>query len=146
MRHGIPLRSPTRAIIIRILLLSATSTTKLDAMASASPYLLHEIPPKVANMTPLERNGEKLFQGNCAFCHAADGTGKNWIGSFLEPHPRNLRDPAFMETMTRTRLRKTINEGLPGTSMPAWKSVLNKEEIEAIVAYVSKALYPLPEK
>ncbi|MGO8754352.1 MAG: c-type cytochrome [Gallionellaceae bacterium] len=125
---------------------AATSTTKLDAMASASPYLLHEIPPKVANMTPLERNGEKLFQGNCAFCHAADGTGKNWIGSFLEPHPRNLRDPAFMETMTRTRLRKTINEGLPGTSMPAWKSVLNKEEIEAIVAYVSKALYPLPEK
>jgi cytochrome c oxidase cbb3-type subunit III len=123
----------------------ASAPTKLDAMASASPYLLHEIPPKVTGMTPLERKGEKLFQHNCAFCHGADGTGKNWIGSFLEPHPRNLRDPAFMKTMTRTRLTKTIREGLPGTSMSAWKSVLSPEEIAAIVAYIAKAFHPLPE-
>lgn len=123
----------------------ASAPAKLDAMASASPYLLHEIPPKVADMTALERRGEKLFQGNCAFCHGADGTGKNWIGSFLEPHPRNLRDPAFMETMTRTRLSKTIREGLPGTSMPAWKSILATDEITAIVAYVSRAFHPLPD-
>jgi cytochrome c oxidase cbb3-type subunit 3 len=122
-----------------------SAPTKLDAMASASPYLLHEIPPKVPVMTALEHKGEKLFQGNCAFCHGADGTGKNWIGSFLEPHPRNLRDPAFMDTMTRTRLTRTIREGLPGTSMPAWKSVLSPDEIAAIVAYVAKAFYPLPE-
>ncbi len=124
----------------------AKKPDRLDAMASASPYLLHEIPPKVAGMNALERQGEKLFQGNCAFCHGADGTGKNWIGSFLEPHPRNLRDPAFMQTMTQARLRKTIKEGLPGTSMPAWKAVLDQNQINAIVAYVSKALYPLPEK
>ncbi|MBI3897345.1 MAG: c-type cytochrome [Gammaproteobacteria bacterium] len=117
----------------------------LDAMSSASPYLLHEVAPKIADLTEQERNGEKLFQGNCAFCHAADGTGKNWIGSFLQPHPRNLRDPAFMETMTRTRLSATIHEGLPGTSMPAWKSVLNEDEISAIVAYVAKAFHPLPD-
>ncbi len=123
----------------------APSPDKLDAMASASPYLLHEIPPKVDGMNLLERKGEKLFQSNCAFCHGADGTGKNWIGSFLEPHPRNLRDPAFMKTMTQARLRRTIIEGLPGTSMPAWKSVLGRDEIDAIVAYVSKALYSLPE-
>lgn len=123
----------------------ASAPSKVDAMASASPYLLHEIPPKVAGMTPLERKGEKLFQGNCAFCHGADGTGKNWVGSFLEPHPRNLRDPAFMDTMTRARLSATIREGLPGTSMPAWKSVLGEKEIAAIVAYVAKAFYPLPD-
>jgi len=118
---------------------------KPDAMTSASPYLLHDIPPQVTGMTPLERKGQKLFQGNCAFCHAADGTGKNWIGSFLEPHPRNLRDPAFMDTMTRTRLSATIREGLPGSSMPAWKSVLSDKEIAAIVAYVAKAFHPLPD-
>jgi cytochrome c oxidase cbb3-type subunit III len=119
---------------------------KLDAMASASPYLLHEVAPVVKNMTPLEKRGEKLFQNNCAFCHAKDGTGKNWIGSFLEPHPRNLRDPEFMQTMTRQRLSATIREGLAGTSMPAWKNVLKDREIAAIVAYVSRAFYPLPEK
>jgi len=118
---------------------------KPDAITSASPYVLHEIPPKVADMTALERKGEKLFQNNCAFCHAADGTGKNWIGSFLIPHPRNLRDPEFMDTMTRTRLSATIHEGLPGSSMPAWKSVLSEKEITSIIAYVSKAFYPLPD-
>lgn len=122
-----------------------SAVPKLDAMASASPYLLHEAVPHVAGMTKQELKGEKLFQKNCAFCHAADGTGKNWVGSFLEPHPRNLRDPAFMDTMTRTRLSATIREGLPGTSMSAWKNVLNEKEIAAIVAYVAKAFYPLPE-
>ena len=121
-----------------------TTPPTLDAIASASPYLLHDIPPKVLGMTPLERQGQKLWQGNCAFCHAADGTGKNWIGSFIEPHPRNLRDPVFMGAMTRTRLAATIREGLPGTSMPAWKSVLSNKEITAIIAYVAKAFHPLP--
>ena len=123
---------------------SYTAPPALDAMASASPYLLHDIPPQVTGMTSLERQGQKLWQNNCAFCHAADGTGKNWIGSFLEPHPRNLRDPVFMRTMTRTRLSATIREGLPGTSMPAWKSVLSEKEITAVTAYVAKAFYPLP--
>ena len=124
---------------------SHTAPPELDAMTSASPYRLHDIPPQIAGMTALELHGEKLFQDNCAFCHGADGTGKNWIGSFLESHPRNLRDPAFMAGMTRTRLAATIREGLPNTSMPAWKNVLNSEEIAAVVAYIAKAFYPLPD-
>ena len=124
---------------------SHTSPTTVDAMTSASPYRLHDIPPQLVNPTPLEKQGEKIFQDNCAFCHGADGTGKNWIGSFLESHPRNLRDPAFMAGMTRSRLAATIREGLPNTSMPAWKNVLNPEEISAVIAYITKAFYPLPE-
>ena len=117
----------------------------VDAMSSASPYLIHDTALPMEGLTAQEHRGEKLFQDNCAFCHAADGTGKNWIGSFLDSHPRNLRDPVFMGTMTRARLTATIRDGLPNTSMPAWKSVLNAEEIAAIVAYVAKAFHSLPE-
>ena len=124
---------------------SPSAPPALDAMTSASPYALHDIPPQVTGMTALERRGEKLFQDNCAFCHAADGTGKNWIGSFLEPHPRNLRDPQFMAGMSRTRLAATIYDGLPNTSMPAWKSVLGGEEIDSIVAYIARAFHPMAE-
>lgn len=124
---------------------SHTSPATIDAMASASPYRLHDIPPKLLDATPLEKQGEKIFQENCAFCHGADGTGKNWIGSFLESHPRNLQDPKFMATMTRTRLAATIRDGLPNTSMPAWKNVLSSEEITAVVAYISKVFYSIPE-
>ena len=124
---------------------SYTKPQQLDAMSSASPYALHDMPLRIKGMSPVERQGQKLWQGNCAFCHAVDGTGKNWIGSFLEPHPRNLRDPAFMGAMTRARLAATIREGLPDTSMPAWKSVLSDREISAIVAYIAKAFHPLPD-
>lgn len=115
----------------------------LDAITSASPYALHEIPPKAASLTPLERRGERLFQSNCAFCHGADGTGKNWIGQFLEPHPRNLRDPTFMSGATRQSITQAIREGLPGTSMPAWKQVLPENDIAAIVAYINRVFHPL---
>lgn len=124
---------------------SYTPLPKPDAITSASPYALHDMPLKIKGMTPVERKGQKLWQDNCAFCHAVDGTGKNWIGSFLEPHARNLRDPAFMGTITRARLNAAIREGLPGTSMPAWKSVLSDKEITAIIAYISKAFHPLTE-
>jgi cytochrome c oxidase cbb3-type subunit 3 len=117
--------------------------SRLDAVTSASPYLLHEVAPKMAGMTARERAGEKLFQDNCAFCHGADGTGRNWIGSFLEPHPRDLTDPSVMNTMTPGRLAQAIREGLPGTSMPAWKSVLAPGEIDALTAYIGKAFHPL---
>lgn len=124
---------------------SFTPLPKPDAIASASPYALHDMPLKITGMTPQERQGQKLWNDNCAFCHAVDGTGKNWIGSFLEPHARNLRDPEVMGSMTRARLKEAIREGLAGTSMPAWKSVLSDKEITAIIAYISRAFHPLPE-
>ena len=115
----------------------------VDAMTSATPYHLHDIPPKLEGLTEIEHRGETLFQQNCAFCHAADGTARNWIGSFMEPHPRDLTKSAAMENMTRTHLRTVIREGLPGTSMPAWKSVLSEQQVEDIIAYVARAFHPL---
>ena len=115
----------------------------VDAMASATPYHLHDQPPKLEGLTEAERRGETLFQKNCAFCHAADGTARNWIGSFMEPHPRDLTKSPVMNSMTRARLKTVIREGLPGTSMPAWKSVLSEQQVEDVVAYVGRAFHPL---
>ena len=122
---------------------SFTAPPKADAIASASPYAKHDIKPKFAELSKQERKGEKLFQANCAFCHGADGTGKNWIGQFLEPHPRNLRDLDFMRNKTREDLAVVIGEGLEATSMPAWKEVLSRNDIRAIVDYIAKAFHPL---
>jgi cytochrome c oxidase cbb3-type subunit 3 len=119
------------------------SSSGVDATSHASPYAKHEVAPVMADFSAQEKQGEKLFQDNCAFCHAADGTGKNWIGSFLDSHPRNLTDPAFMGTMTRTRLKKVIQDGLPGTTMSAWKHVLKDEEIDSIIAYINRVFHPI---
>ena len=106
-------------------------------------YVIHDTPPVLVNASALELQGERLFQKNCAFCHAGDGTSKGWIGSFLEPHPRDLTSPEQMRGMTKARLVKSIRDGLPDTSMPAWKSVLSDQEIDAVAAYIARAFHPV---
>ncbi len=109
----------------------------------AATYRVHDTPPQLRRATALERRGETLYQANCAFCHAADGTAKSWIGRFLEPHPRDLTDPAAMAGMTRARLRGVIEDGLEGSSMPGWKYVLAPRDIDALVAYIHRAFHAL---
>lgn len=116
--------------------------TDVDALSSATPYSKHDRPPQIANLTAQEKRGAQLFQANCAFCHAADGSGKNWIGTFLQPHPRDLTQPTFIHNVTPAQLVQTIRMGLPGTSMPAWKEVLTDVEINAIAAYITRAFRP----
>lgn len=114
-----------------------------DNVRVAEGYLVHDRAPQLSNPTALERRGESLFQKNCAFCHAADGTSKGWIGSFLEPHPRDLTSREQMKGMTRDRLARSIAQGLPDTSMPAWKHVLSEEDIDALISYISRVFHPV---
>ena len=116
------------------------NTPPVDAVSSASVYAKHEVVPKVTGLDPRERRGQTLFQANCAFCHGADGTGKNWIGQFMEPKARDLT-MYTAQSMPVARLRTTIRDGLPGTSMPAWRHVLGPAEIDAVAAYVSRAFF-----
>lgn len=120
------------------------SAPVVDAVSSASVYARHDQPPRLAGLTREQRRGEALFQANCAFCHGADGTGRNWIGQFMEPPARDLTryDAA---TYPRERLQRTIAEGLPGSSMPAWKRVLGAADIRAVAGYVMRAFWrPAP--
>jgi cytochrome c oxidase cbb3-type subunit 3 len=45
--------------------------------------------------------------------------------------------------MNRSRLKQVIRDGLPNTSMPAWKAVLSDADIEALIAYIHRALHPI---
>ena len=114
-------------------------TSPPDSVSGASPYAVHDVQPRLEDPTEAEHRGEVLYQQNCAFCHAADGTARNWIGSFLEPHPRDLTNLQFSPAELQ-RLRTVIQQGLPGTSMPAWKDVLDEEQIGDILAYLRRAL------
>ena len=110
---------------------------KLDAESGASPYAVHDQAPVTADLTPVERQGQELFQKNCAFCHAADGTGRNWIGSFLDQHPRDLTGQR-VASLTTEQLFMVISDGIKETTMPAWKTVLTNDQIRAVIAYVQR--------
>ena len=111
----------------------------LDAVSAASPYARHEIATVPETMTDMESRGMRLYQDNCAFCHAPDGTGQNWIGSFLEPKPRDFTSRGFTLGKAPGAFREIVRQGIPGTSMPAWRHVLSNEEIDAIIAYIGVA-------
>ncbi len=119
------------------------SYTNFDGVTSASVYAENDTPLDLADLSEEQQQGEKLWADNCAFCHAANGTGKNWIGSFLDRHPRDLTDPGFMQSMDKDRLRQAIREGLRGTSMPAWKHVLSDGQIDALISYIHRAFHPV---
>ncbi len=113
-----------------------------DLISAASPYAQHDIPPDTEGLSDLALAGRPLYQENCAFCHAADGTGRNWIGSFLEPRPRDFTDPEFRLVDDAKAMEQRVLHGIPGTSMPAWKNVLAPQEIVSIIAYIRECFHP----
>lgn len=117
---------------------SADAQGAADADTGPSLSAAHEVAPRLTDPAPQVRRGEGLFQQNCAFCHARDGTGRNWIGSFLQPRPRDLTGDD-VAAMTPERLREAIRAGLPGSAMPAWGTVLDDADIDAVAAYVEAA-------
>lgn len=110
----------------------------VDALSGASVYARHDVAPAVERHPPRAVLGKQLFEANCAFCHGADGTGKNWIGRFMEPPARDLTT-LTAASMPRERLVATIRDGLEGRSMPAWRDVMTPAQIDAVADYVSRA-------
>lgn len=99
----------------------------------------HDEAPRLDNLTRAEAKGELLYQQACAYCHAADGTGENWIGEFLRPHPTDFTDPRQPERLTDEAMERAILDGLPQTSMPAFRAVLDLDQVKAIIAYLRRA-------
>ena len=71
------------------------------------------------------------------------GAGDGPTAPFVFPLPRDFRQGLFKFTSTpngarpdRDDLRRTIRDGLHGTSMPAFEALLTPAEIEQVVDYV----------
>lgn len=107
--------------------------------APESPYPVHGRVDNRANLNAAEKRGRGIFLANCAYCHAADGSSRNWIGSFLEPRPRDLQTWMSHNAVDPSRLRRVVSYGIPGTSMPAWQSVLTDVQIGDTVAYLRRS-------
>jgi len=107
----------------------------LDAVTSATPYHKHENVPDVSDQRSEIQRGQHIFLDNCAFCHAADGSGKNWIGSFMEPPAADLTS-ARIAGWSKPTLRAVILSGVPGGTMPAWRGLLDEKQMELLLAYL----------
>src|SRR5438046_9516313 len=72
-------------------------------------------------------DGRQLFLANCAVCHGPDGDSVYGV---------DLGRGKFKTASSDDDLIQILNEGLPGTSLPALSKDLSRREMQAIVAYV----------
>ena len=91
--------------------------------------------------------GKQLYTQHCTHCHGESGDGKGASTPVVSPKPRDFTSGTYKfrtrhENVNGSKmpadedLFRSINEGLHGTSMPAWGGFLAKPEIWQLVHYI----------
>jgi cytochrome c oxidase cbb3-type subunit 3 len=90
--------------------------------------------------TPNRNRGSSLFHNNCIICHGGTGQGNGGGSPGLKTKPADLTDRAKMATLSDDQMVKVILHGgrSVGASkiMPAWKDVLEEDEVRDVVAFI----------
>lgn len=83
-----------------------------------------------------------LYREHCVHCHGTTGNGLGPTATFLNPYPRDFRlgvfkfkSTPFGTKPTRHDLKRILNEGIMGTSMPSFR-LLKPDELDSLVDYV----------
>jgi mono/diheme cytochrome c family protein len=119
---------------LAVVLAIAACSRKPAARAAASA------PPPPKPMSYELRLGRATFQHYCQNCHGETGAGDGFNAFNLDPHPRDLSDPAFQKKKTDADLTDAIQRGGAGVGlsamMPPWGRTLSKEQVEQVVLYL----------
>jgi len=91
-----------------------------------------------------DQRGEQhgLYREHCVHCHGITGDGNGPTAAFLNPYPRDYRMGLYKfkstkkgEKPTHEDLRRIVNSGVPGTAMPSF-ALLPEREVDALIDYV----------
>jgi len=89
---------------------------------------------------PSSADTARLYARNCQQCHGMIGAGDGPMSNMMEPRPRDYRHGVFKFSSVssparprRADLRRTLEHGLPGTQMAAWREILGTGEREALI-------------
>jgi len=96
----------------------------------------------LAKDTGLAADGKMLYTINCASCHGPDGQGNGPRAVGLNPPPRNYKTETFKFGNDIVSIRNTILQGSPGSSMPSF-ALLPQRDVWAMAHFV-RTLIPNP--
>jgi cytochrome c oxidase cbb3-type subunit 2 len=123
-------RAPWRALLALVSVLLASRLAAQNQEASTPQDGTRE-------------RGKAIYQKWCAECHGETGAGDGAAATRMLPRPRDftrgtfqIRTTASGELPTDDDLRRVVDEGMPGTAMPGWKSRLSAGDRDAVIAYL----------
>ena len=87
--------------------------------------------------------GKAVYVKWCAGCHGDAGAGDGPAARYMLPRPRDftgavykIRSTASGQLPMDADLLRAVDQGLPGTAMPAWAKRLSDRERRDVVAYI----------
>ena len=130
-----------------LLLLVAGACSRHKAVAPAAPAEAAvptaptaETPAAEAPLSYELRLGKGVYQHHCQTCHGETGAGDGFNAFNVDPHPRDLSDPAFQKTKTDADLKDAIQRGGLGVGlsamMPPYGKTLSPDQVDQVVGYL----------
>jgi mono/diheme cytochrome c family protein len=108
--------------------------------AAALAAALAVAPPLVAQE---EHPGRSVYEKWCAGCHGVEGDGNGPAAAWMLPRPRDFTEALYQVRTTPSGalptdadIRRVIDEGMPGTTMPGWEGHLSRAERDDLVGYL----------
>jgi mono/diheme cytochrome c family protein len=115
----------------------------VSALALVTLVAVSAAPPFRRSAEAQEPPGKAVYDRWCAGCHGEDGAGRGEAAAFMLPPPRDFTRAAYQirstpsgELPTDADLRRIVDDGMPGTAMPGWRTRLSASERDAVVAYI----------
>jgi mono/diheme cytochrome c family protein len=100
----------------------------------------HAATPAATLPTYEIRMGQVTYRHYCQTCHGETGAGDGFNAFNLDPHPRDLSDPAFQKAKTDAQLADAVKRGGAGVGlsalMPPWGHTLSERQVADVVAYL----------
>ncbi len=80
--------------------------------------------------------GAAYYRLNCVACHGERGDGQGPRAYFIRPVPRDFLSLPDAASWDRARVWQAIADGRLGTEMPAWRQVLDAQQIADLAEHV----------
>lgn len=94
------------------------------------------------NALNAEEPSANLYRKHCASCHGADGKGTSVLRKQMGANVIDLTSIEQAIKLTDTDLHSLIKNGRSALGMPAFKGVLNQQQITDIIVYVDGTILP----